>query len=53
MNVIHIMADGTVRDSIEGIVIPNGEFYRVLQGIAEKRKQPKSDAQIKVIHKEI
>ena len=42
MNVIHIMADGTVRDSIEGIVIPNGEFYRVLQGIAEKRTQTKS-----------
>ena len=38
MRVIHIMKDGTVRDSIEGIVIPNGEFYRVLQGILEKKK---------------
>jgi len=36
MEIIHIMKDGTVRDSIEGIVIPDGEFYRVLQGIREK-----------------
>ena len=36
MNIIHIMKDGTVRDSIEGIAIPNGEFYQVLQGITEK-----------------
>lgn len=39
MRVIHIMKDGSVRDSIEGVVIPNGEFYRVLQGIMEKRKK--------------
>ena len=39
MKIIHIMKDGTVRDSVEGIVIPNGEFYRVLQGITEKRKK--------------
>lgn len=38
MKIIHIMKDGTVRDSIEGIVIPNGEFYQVLRGILEKRK---------------
>lgn len=37
MKIIHIMADGSKRDSIEGIVIPNDEFYRVLQGILEKR----------------
>lgn len=37
MKIIHIMKDGTVRDSIEGIVIPNGEFYQVLRGILEKR----------------
>ena len=37
MKVIHIMKDGTVRDSIEGIVIPNGEFYHVLRGIIEKQ----------------
>jgi hypothetical protein len=37
MKIIHIMKDGTVRDSIEGIVIPNKEFYQVLQSITEKR----------------
>ena len=43
MNIIHIMKDGTVRDSIEGIVIPNGEFYHVLNGILEKRKQVRNE----------
>jgi hypothetical protein len=37
MEIIHIMKDGTVRDSLEGIVIPDGEFYRALQGILEKQ----------------
>ena len=35
--IVHIMKDGTIRDSVEGIVIPNKEFYQVLQGIVEKR----------------
>ena len=38
MQIIHIMKDGTVRDSIEGIVIPKGEFYQVLRGITERKK---------------
>ena len=42
MRVIHIMKDGTVRESIEGVVIPNGEFYRVLQGILEKRRKERT-----------
>lgn len=37
MKIIHIMKDGTVRDSIEGVVITNKEFYQVLQVITEKR----------------
>jgi hypothetical protein len=37
MEIIHIMADGTIRDSIEGVIIPNGAFYEVLRGINEKR----------------
>ena len=37
MEVIHIMADGSTRKTIDGIVIENKEFYRVLQGIMEKR----------------
>ncbi len=39
MRIIHIMKDGTTRDSVEGIVIPNGEFYQVLQGIIAKKKE--------------
>ena len=37
MRIIHIMKDGTVKDSIAGTVIPNGEFYQVLRGIIDKR----------------
>jgi hypothetical protein len=44
MEIIHIMADGTVRNSVEGIVIPKGEFYQVLRGITEKRKKAQSEA---------
>lgn len=42
MEIIHIMKDGTIRDSIEGIVIPPGEFYQVLNGILEKQKKVES-----------
>lgn len=37
MNIIHIMQDGSKRESIKGVVIQNEEFYRVLQGILEKK----------------
>lgn len=37
MRIIHIMKDGSVKDSIAGTVIPDGEFYQVLRGIIEKR----------------
>lgn len=39
IRITHIMADGTTRDSVEGVVIKNDQFYRVLQGIAEKKKK--------------
>lgn len=39
MNIIHIMADGSTRDSVEGVVIKSDQFYQVLQGITEKRKK--------------
>ena len=39
MNIIHVMADGTVRESIEGVVIQSDQFYQVLQGILEKREE--------------
>ena len=39
MNIKHIMADGSTRESINGVVITNEEFYQVLKGIVEKRKK--------------
>ena len=36
MNIIHVLKDGSIRESIEGVVIQNEEFYQVLQGIIEK-----------------
>lgn len=41
MRIIHIMADGTTRDSVAGVVIQSDQFYQVLQGIMEKRKKVK------------
>lgn len=38
MKIIHIMADGSTRDSVKGVTIQSEEFYRVLQGIIEKKK---------------
>lgn len=41
MRIIHIMADGSTRDSIEGVVVRNKDFYQVLNGIiARKRGTP-------------
>lgn len=40
MKIIHVMADGSTRTSVEGVVITNDQFYQVLQGIMEKRKNP-------------
>ena len=37
IKVIHVMKDGTVRDSIKGVVIQNDEFYQVLAGILERK----------------
>ena len=37
MNIIHIMADGTRREYVEGVVVQNEQFYEVLRGIMEKK----------------
>ena len=37
MKIIHVMADGSTRDSVDGVVIQSEEFYRVLNGIIEKK----------------
>ena len=39
MEIIHIMKNGTVRESIEGLVIPYGEFYKVFNAILEKQRK--------------
>ena len=39
MQIVHIMKDGTVRDSIEGIVIKHSEFYKVYNSILEKQRK--------------
>ena len=39
MNIIHVMSDGSTRDSVAGVVIKSEEFYRVLKGIVEKQKK--------------
>lgn len=39
MKIIHIMADGSTRESIEGMVIQNKDFYQVLNSIIAKRKE--------------
>ena len=36
MNIIHVMKDGSVRESIEGVVIQSEQFYQILQGIMER-----------------
>ena len=36
MQIIHVMKDGTTRDSIEGVVIQSEDFYRVIQRLREK-----------------
>lgn len=41
MKIIHIMKDGTVRESIANTVITNKDFYRVLNGITEKLRTQK------------
>lgn len=38
--ITHIMADGTTRKTVDGVVIKSDQFYQVLQGIMDKRKKP-------------
>ena len=37
MKIIHGMADGSVRDSVKGITIPNKEFYIVFNEIRNQK----------------
>lgn len=39
MNIIHVMKDGTTRDSIEGVVITNDMFYQIAHEILKKKNE--------------
>lgn len=39
MRTIHIMADGTVKDSVQGVVIQNKEFYTIYNELLKRSKQ--------------
>lgn len=39
MRIIHVMADGSTRDSIEGVVVRNKDFYQVLNGIIARKRE--------------
>lgn len=39
MNIIHVMKDGTIRESVEGIVIRRKEFYEIINNIRLRRKR--------------
>lgn len=42
MNIIHVMKDGTIRNSVEGLVIRSPQFYAVLNGIQQKIHKEKN-----------
>lgn len=50
MNIIHIMADGSVRDSVKGLTIHSEEFYRVAQRIMEKQAAASPAPATKKVH---
>ena len=39
MNIIHVMKDGTIRDSVEGVVIQSDLFYQIAHELLKKKKE--------------
>lgn len=39
MKAIHIMADGTTRDTVKGATVTNDEFYKTLEAIVKSRQK--------------
>lgn len=37
--IIHVMSDGTVRESVEGLKIHNEQFYQILHDIQKKYRK--------------
>lgn len=38
MNVVHILKDGTVTETVKGHVIQNPDFYEILKAIQNKKQ---------------
>lgn len=41
MKIIHVMADGSTRESVKGAVIQNEEFYQAARRIIENKEKQK------------
>lgn len=41
MKIVHIMSNGEVKESIEGTVIQNEEFYQILNDIQKRKGEEK------------
>ena len=39
MKIVHIMSDGSVRESVEGVKIPNKEFYIIFNQIRSTKNE--------------
>ena len=39
MRIVHIMADGTVKESVKGVVIQNKQFYTIYNELLKRSKQ--------------
>lgn len=39
MKIIHIMADGTTRESVKGVTVTNDQFYQTLAGIVTRKQK--------------
>ena len=44
INIINVMANGSVRESVKGITIPNKEFYIILNQIRSKKNEKEKDS---------
>lgn len=39
MKAIHVMADGTIRQSVKGVTVTNEQFYKTLATIVERKQK--------------
>lgn len=48
MKIIHIMADGLVRESVDGLVIKSPQFYQTLNNIQQELHRRKKHERIDI-----